>query len=150
LIDESKGEYEGCNKAYSEMTGGKLNRVFLDSLRDFPQTSCGCFQNLAFWIEEVGGIGIMSRHSEAVAPDGRTWEMLANLAGGKQSPGIFGVSTDYIKSDDFLRGDGGIAKVVWVDSKLHANISRLFKKEQRVATEKHAGSINELKKFLAT
>jgi hypothetical protein len=62
-IDESTGEYAGVNRIYAEMTGGKLQRVQLHSLRQCPPTSCGCFQNLAFWIEPVGGIGIMSRHS---------------------------------------------------------------------------------------
>ncbi len=104
------------------MTHGKLQRVYLHSLREFPHTSCGCFQALAFWIESVQGIGIISRNSTAVTPDGQTWEKLANRAGGKQSPGITGVSLEYIRSKSFLRGDGGLSNVVWVDSVLYAKI----------------------------
>jgi acetyl-CoA decarbonylase/synthase complex subunit beta len=80
VTDEAKGEYEGVNRVYADMTGGKLKRVQLHSLRQWPPTSCGCFQNLAFWIEAIGGIGIMSRNSEAVAPDGSRWFELANRA----------------------------------------------------------------------
>lgn len=136
VINLKRGEYEGCNKIYRKFTNGKLKRVFLHSLRQHPITSCGCFQNLAFWIKEVKGIGIMSRGSDAVTPDGRNWEMLANQAGGKQSSGIAGVSLNYIKSPDFLKGDGGIKNVVWVDSKLYNRISDLFSPNQKVATEK--------------
>lgn len=148
ILDSKKGEYAGCNGIYRKLTGGKLKRVFLHSVREYPVTSCGCFQNLAFWMEEAQGIGIMSRGSEAVTPDGRTWYMLANSAGGKQTPGIAGVSTSYIHSPNFLKGDGGIRNVKWVDRALFEKIKYLFPKGQKVATEKDAGNIRELKCFL--
>ncbi|NJD01029.1 MAG: hypothetical protein FIA99_00150 [Ruminiclostridium sp.] len=147
LLDAEKGEYEGCNKIYREMTGGRLQKVYLHSLRGYPHTSCGCFQNLAFWIDEVKGIGIMSRNSKASAPNGHTWDSLANYAGGKQSDGIMGVSLSYIRSSHFLKGDGGIGNVVWADSDLYSKISSCFLPDQSVATEKDVCSIDELKKF---
>jgi acetyl-CoA decarbonylase/synthase complex subunit beta len=149
-LDALKGEYEGCNRVYEIMTRGKLKRVFLHSLRDFPHTSCGCFQNLAFLIKEADGIGIMKRNSFAVTPDGRNWEMLANEAGGKQTPGILGVSLNYIQSDNFLKGDGGMAKVVWADSELYPKIKKRFAPGQKVATEKDVKTLDELKAFLKT
>ena len=138
VLDAKRGEYEGCNQVYRQLTGGQLERVYLDSLRDHPHTSCGCFQNLAFWIDEVQGIGIMSRDAQAVAPTGETWAMLANRAGGKQSPGIMGVSLAYIRSPQFLRGDGGIGNVVWVDSVLHGRIAKHLLAGQRVEIRQHA------------
>jgi acetyl-CoA decarbonylase/synthase complex subunit beta len=147
-VDAQRGEYEGCNKVYDEFTRGKLKKVYLHSLRGHPHTSCGCFQNLAFWIEEVQGIGIMSRGSKAVAPDGSTWDMLANRAGGKQSDGITGVSTAYVQSKYFLRGDGGLANVVWTDSKLYDKLREFLPAAQKVATENNAASIEELKLFV--
>lgn len=148
LLDESKGEYEGCNKVYRELTGGRLNRVYLHSLRGYPHTSCGCFQNLAFWMEEVEGIGIMSRGSKAVAPNGKTWDMLANYAGGKQSDGIMGVSLHYIRSRHFLKGNGGIGNVVWVDQALHGKIAGCFQPGQAVATEMNAATMEELRRVI--
>ena len=148
VLDADKGEYQGCNQIYQEMTDGQLNRVYLHSLRDYPTTSCGCFQALAFWLEEVQGIGIMSRNSQAVTPTGQTWPMLANKAGGKQCPGIAGVSLSYIRSRHFLKGDGGIGNVVWVDSKLYKKISDLFLPGKKVATEKELRTIGELKNLL--
>ncbi|MEE8325313.1 MAG: hypothetical protein V3R31_06620 [Candidatus Humimicrobiaceae bacterium] len=136
MIDELRGEYEGSNQVYRKLTKGKLDRVYLHSLRGTPHTSCGCFQNLAFWMDKVEGIGIMSRDSEAIAPGGITWDILANRAGGKQSDGIMGVSLAYIKSKNFLKGDGGIGNVVWVDSKLYEKIKNKFVPGQKTATEK--------------
>lgn len=147
VLDAERGEYEGCNKMYRELTRGRLQRVYLHSLRGYPHTSCGCFQNLAFWIDEVEGIGIMSRNSKAMAPNGHTWDSLANYAGGKQSNGIMGVSLSYIRSIRFLKGDGGIGNVVWVDSELYKKISGCFKPGQSVATDKDVRSMTELKEF---
>jgi len=147
-IDAQRGEYEGANLIYSKMTGGKLSRVFLHSVRDFPHTSCGCFQTLAFWMPEVRGIGVMSRGSGAVTPDGRTWDMLANAAGGKQTPGIMGVSVAYIRSRHFLKGDGGIANLVWVGSVLLAKITDRLPQGHTVATEREVDSIAQLQEFI--
>lgn len=146
-LDLTRGEYEGCNRMYGYLTGGRLKKVYLHSLRGYPHTSCGCFQNLAFWIEEVEGIGIMSRNSKATAPNGQTWDTLANYAGGKQSDGIMGVSLSYIRSPHFLKGDGGIGNVVWVDSELYNKVSSCILPGHRVATEKDVSSIEELKQF---
>ncbi len=148
MINQEKGEYEGCNKIYSELTSDRLNRVFLHSLRGYPHTSCGCFQNLAFWIEEVNGIGIMSRSSKAVSPNGKTWDVLANYAGGKQSDGIMGVSLHYIRSRHFLKGDGGIGNVVWVDQALYEKISGCLLPGQKVATEMNTATLEDLKQFI--
>jgi acetyl-CoA decarbonylase/synthase complex subunit beta len=148
VLDAERGEYEGCNAVLREVTGGDLDRVFLHSLRAFPHTSCGCFKLLAFWIEEVGGIGVMKRNAVAIAPDGSDWARLANRAGGKQSPGIAGLSVEYMRSPEFLRGDGGIANVVWVDTELYEQVSDLFPADQKVATERDVSSIEELKRFL--
>lgn len=147
IIDLQKGEYQGCNEIYSKLTSGRLERVYLHSLRNYPHTSCGCFQNLAFWIEEVGGIGIMSRGSNAVTPNGKTWDILSNYAGGKQSDGITGVSLNYIRSRHFLKGDGGIGNVVWTDQTLYEKISDILLSGQKVATELNVSSMDELKEF---
>ncbi|MHB0878971.1 MAG: hypothetical protein ACYC5O_23270, partial [Anaerolineae bacterium] len=148
LLDADRGEYEGCNRVYQELTGGQLRRVQLHSLRDYPLTSCGCFQALAFWIPEVSGIGIMLRDSDATTPAGDTWATLANRAGGKQAPGIVGVSLQYMHSPDFLKGDGGLANVVWVDSTLYKRLARAFPPGQRVATEQGVATIEDLRRFL--
>jgi acetyl-CoA decarbonylase/synthase complex subunit beta len=149
LLDKKNLEYEGCNRVYNEMTEGQLQHVYLHSLRKYPHTSCGCFQTLAFWIDEVQGIGIMKRNSKALTPAGESWSQLANRAGGKQSPGIMGCSQSYIRSSRFLESDGGHGAVVWMDSELAEKLSGTFKPGQKIATEKETATIEELKQFLA-
>jgi acetyl-CoA decarbonylase/synthase, CODH/ACS complex subunit beta len=148
VIDAAKGEYEGVNRVCASMTDGRLTRVQLHSLRQFPPTSCGCFQNLAFWIEPVAGIGIMSRNSEAVAPDGSRWFELANRAGGKQTPGILGVSTSHIRSRHFMKGDGGLGNVVWMDQKLKDKLIDIISPGVKVATENDVRTVQELRAFV--
>jgi acetyl-CoA decarbonylase/synthase complex subunit beta len=148
LLDPERGEYEGCDRAYRELTGGRLQRVQLHSLREYPLTSCGCFQALAFWIAEVAGIGIMQRDAEGCSPSGETWAMLANRAGGRQSPGIVGISLQYLSRPEFLKGDGGLGNVVWVDSGLHKRIAQLTAPGQRVATERDVANVAELARFV--
>ncbi|MCJ7752096.1 MAG: hypothetical protein MUQ65_13540, partial [Armatimonadetes bacterium] len=123
VIDPEKGEYEGLNEFVRQATDGRMHRVFLHSVRDFPHSSCGCFGALAWWSEEMGGIGIMPRGFKGAAPDGSTWNMLANRAGGKQQPGITGVSLEYMRSPKFLQGDGGWAAVKWMARKLKDELS---------------------------
>jgi CO dehydrogenase/acetyl-CoA synthase beta subunit len=74
---------------------------------------------------------------------------VANEAGRKQTPGILGVSLDYIRSERFLKGDGGIGKVVWMDSDLARRVGDRLLPGQRVATEKDAKTIQELEEFLS-
>ena len=148
ILDLARGEYEGANEVYRDLTRGALTRVRLHSLDEVPHTSCGCFQNLAFRIKGHGGMGIMKRGSAAVTPDARTWEMLANYAGGKQSDGIMGVSNQYIASSEFLRGDGGLHSLVWTDSESWNRFKDLVSPDQRVATEKDVSTIAELNVFL--
>ena len=148
VLDLARGEYEGANHTYRQVTEGQLERVYLHSLRGFPHTSCGCFNALAFWIEEVQGIGIMSRNSEAVAPGGQTWDALANRAGGKQCPGITGVSIAYVRSPRFMEGDGGIGNVVWVDEALYARVADIVPAGQAIATEKTVSDLPGLVAFL--
>lgn len=148
VIDAQRGEYEGANAVYQEVTQGKLQRVFMHSLREYPHTSCGCFQTIAFWINAVEGIGLMQRRSEAISPDGYSWDNLANRAGGKQSPGVMGISIAYIRSPHFLKGDGGRGNVVWVDSKLYSKIKDTIPENQKVATEGDVSSIEALRAFI--
>lgn len=113
-IDVKKGEYFEVNQTIERLSPSHIKRVQLHGLREFPHTSCGCFQFLVFWIESLCGIGIMERDYQGEAPEGFTWNKLANAAGGKQTPGIVGVSRNYLRSKRFMQGEGGLEAVCWV------------------------------------
>ena len=112
--DVKKGEYFEVNQAIERLSPSHIKRVQLHGLREFPHTSCGCFQFLVFWIESLRGIGVMERNYQGEAPEGFTWDKLANAAGGKQTAGIVGVSRNYLLSKRFMQGEGGVDAVRWV------------------------------------
>jgi len=134
-IDPIRGEYEGLNEFVREATEGRIQRVFLHSVREHPHSSCGCFHALAWWSEELGGIGLMQRGFKGAAPDGSTWNVLANRAGGKQQPGITGVGLGYMRSPLFLQGDGGWKNVKWMTSKLRDELEDSVREVMQTPTE---------------
>ncbi|MCX7014676.1 MAG: hypothetical protein NTW86_19365 [Candidatus Sumerlaeota bacterium] len=131
-LDPLRGEYDSVNQAASRVTGRKIERVFLHSVRDYPHSNCGCFHFLAFWMEERQGIGVMERNYKRSAPGGRTWDQLANAAGGKQCPGLAGASPAYLRSPKFLQGDGGHAAIRWLSPKAFKIIQDLLPAPSRV------------------
>lgn len=135
-LDPLKGEYEGLNQFVRQATNGRMQRVFLHSVREFPHSSCGCFGALAWWSDEMGGIGIMHRGFRDSAPDGSAWNVLANRAGGKQQPGITGIAIEYMSSPTFLQGDGGWRAVKWMTSKLQEELRHAVPSVAHVPTEK--------------
>jgi len=112
------GEYPAVNKAVERLSPGNIKRVQLHGLREFPHTSCGCFQYLTFWIESLNGFGIMERNYKGEVPESLTWNILANAAGGKQTPGIIGTSKNYLLSKRFIQGEGGFESLRWISPKV--------------------------------
>jgi len=149
VLDACRGEYAGLNRAIRKLTGGSIKRVFLHSLFEHPHSSCSCFGNLAFTIPEVDGIGVMNRGFPGKAPDGRSWDDLANLAAGKQQPGVSGVGPMYLRSERFLQGDGGWERVVWMPSSLKEELGDVIAPGARIATEKDVSSLEQLRAFLS-
>lgn len=146
-LDARRGEYEGVNKAARRLTRGVIQRIRLHSLTGYPHSSCGCFHYLAFRVEGYG-IGVMHRGFSGRAPNGETWDSLANRAGGKQADGITGLSLGYLRSPEFLKGDGGPGAVVWITRKTLDEIRDLLAAGRLPATEEDAASLEELSRFL--
>lgn len=153
LIDPEKGEYSGVNKATKERTGGRVERVYLHSIFEHPHTACSCFQNVAYYIPELDGIALVDRKYAGEAPGGWTWTRLANNVAGYQNPdGFTTFATLYLKSPKFFQADGGYDRVVWMTGSLKtiAGDSIRENRKGRIATEKDATSLAEVKGFLAS
>jgi acetyl-CoA decarbonylase/synthase complex subunit beta len=153
LIDPEKGEYSGVNKATSERTGGRVERVYLHSIFDHPHTACSCFQNVAYYIPELDGIALVHRNYSGEAPGGWTWSRLANNVAGYQNPdGFTTFATMYLKSSKFFQADGGYDRVVWMTGTLKTIAGDSIPEERmsRIATEKEATTLAELKRFLGS
>lgn len=144
-INEDRAEYQGVNTAVGVLTAGRTRRVFLHSLFEHPHTACSCFQGVAFYLEDVDGIGLIDRAYRGTAPDGRDWDDIANAAAGKQTSGYAAWGKEYLKTKKFLKGDGGWQRVVWMPQALKAEMAP---DKDWIATEADVSNLTELADFL--
>ena len=158
-INVLNGEYEGVNKFVKKASHGEIDRCSLYSVMEYPMTCCGCFECIALMLPEVNGIMVVNREYKGVTPSGMTFSTLAGtIGGGAQTPGFSGISKNYILSDRFLQGEGGIERLVWMPKQLKEELkTRLVKKLsdqnksdlfEKVADETLAMSLEDLIVFL--
>jgi CO dehydrogenase/acetyl-CoA synthase beta subunit len=110
-------------------------------------------------LPEVNGIMVVNREFKGITPSGMSFSTLAGtIGGGAQTPGFAGISKNYILSDRFLQGEGGVGRLVWMPSQLkeelkprlvkilsEKNMSDLFEK---IADETSATTLEDLIAFL--
>lgn len=151
-LDRVKGEYTGINESAAKRSMGEVGRVYLYSGFDYPHTSCGCFEAIAFYIPEVEGYGIVHRGFRALTPNGLPFSSMADsTAGGRQVDGFHGISIEYLRSPKFMQGDGGFARVVWMPSEIKEKVREFIPADlsEKIATEIDVTTIPELKAFLS-
>jgi len=150
-VDSIKGEYPNVNKVVAENSQGTIQKVYLHSILEYPHTSCGCFEAVAFYMPEIDGIGIVNRNFREKTPLGLPFSTIAGqCSGGKQVEGFLGMSLEYIRSPKFLQADGGFERIVWMPKELKESVIEAIPEElkDKIATEEDANSIKELRKFL--
>jgi acetyl-CoA decarbonylase/synthase complex subunit beta len=150
-LDPFRGEYAGANETMKEKTLGEITRVWLYTAFDYPHTSCGCFEGIAFYIPEVNGMGIVDRGFSGVTVNGLPFSTMADsTAGGRQVDGFHGISIEYMRSPKFLQVDGGWNRVVWMPETIKERVKEFIPEEviDRIATEKDVSTLDELKVFL--
>ena len=153
LIDPVKGEYTGANAAVKKKSLGAISRVYLYTAFDYPHTSCGCFEGIAFYIPEVDGFGMVHRGFSENTVNGLPFSTMADsTAGGRQVDGFHGISIEYMRSPKFLQADGGWNRIVWMPSDIKERVKEFIPKElfDKITTEKDVKTIDELKEFLNT
>jgi len=153
LIDPVKGEYTGANAAVKKKSLGAISRVYLYTVFDYPHTSCGCFESIAFYIPEVDGFGAVHRGFSENTVNGLPFSTMADsTAGGRQVDGFHGISIEYMRSPKFLQADGGWNRIVWINSEIKERVKEFIPKElfDKIATEKDVKTVDELKEFLKT
>ena len=159
VVNAQNGEFEGVNRFVQKASHGEIERCSLYSVMEYPMTCCGCFEAIALMLPEVNGIMVVNREFKGITPSGMTFSTLAGtIGGGAQTPGFAGISKNYILSDRFLQGEGGIERLVWMPSQLKEELkSRLLKKLgekglsgffDKIGDEEKASTIEELMVFL--
>ncbi len=161
LIDPEHGEWEGVNNAVREKSKNRIEKFHAYSCMTFPETSCGCFECIVCFIPEVNGFMAVHRQHQGVTPAGMTFTTLAGIiGGGQQTPGFIGVGRLYLLSNKFLKADGGIKRIVWVNRELKEFLGERFRKRSAeegiadlmdmIADEEIATNPEELLNFLRT
>lgn len=151
VLDDVKGEYSDVNTMISEKSQGMTDRVYLHSVFEYPHTSCGCFEAVAFYIPELDGIGIVDRDFRGETPLGIPFSAMAGqCSGGKQVEGFTGLSLEYMRSPKFLQADGGYERIIWMPKEIKDSLTEFIPEEliEKIPTEEDAGSIKEIRKFL--
>lgn len=123
LIDPVYGRYSGVDEYVRKHSAGQVETVNLYSIMEFPMTSCGCFECIVAVVPEANGVMIVNRGYSGITPIGMKFSTLAGMiGGGVQTPGFMGVGVNYITSKKFLKGDGGIGRIVWMSKELKERI----------------------------
>ncbi|MEM1525867.1 MAG: CO dehydrogenase/CO-methylating acetyl-CoA synthase complex subunit beta [Ignisphaera sp.] len=151
LIDPVAGEYEGVNEAIKKLSNGTIQRVRIYSLFDYPPTICGCFEIATYYIPELDAVGLVHRGYATATPIGLRFSQIADaVGGGKQVPGFQGIGLLYLRSKKLFQADGGWNRVVWMPSELKQKVLDAIPPElkDKIATEKDAQTIEELRRFL--
>jgi CO dehydrogenase/acetyl-CoA synthase beta subunit len=84
-----------------------------------------------------------------------TFSTLAGtIGGGAQTPGFAGISKNYILSDRFLQGEGGIERLVWIPRQLKEELKARLEKKlseqnkpdffEKIADETQATNLEDL------
>jgi len=122
-LDEKLGQWEKVNEFVYNRSNFTLERFSAYSMMIDPMTSCGCFECASVVLPATNGIMIVPREYPEMTPCGMKFSTLAGeIGGGKQTPGFFGHSKQYISSPKFHLGDGGLARVVWMTTGLKEEI----------------------------
>ncbi|NMB79634.1 MAG: CO dehydrogenase/CO-methylating acetyl-CoA synthase complex subunit beta [Methanomicrobiales archaeon] len=158
-INVQNGEFEGVNRFVKKASHGEIERCSLYSVMEYPMTCCGCFEAIALMLPEVNGIMVVNREYKGMTPSGMSFSTLAGtIGGGAQTPGFAGISKNYVLSDRFLQGEGGIERLVWMPAQLKEELKvRLEKKLadqgkagffEKIADENTATTIEDLMVYL--
>jgi len=151
VLDDVKGEYTNVNEMITQKTQGETEKVYLHSVFDYPHTSCGCFEAVAFYIPELDGIGIVDRDFTGETPLGIPFSSMAGqCSGGKQVEGFSGLSLEYMRSPKFLQADGAYERIVWMPNNIKTSLEEFIPEEiyDKIATDEDASNISSVKEYL--
>ena len=122
-VDENVGIWPDVDRAVHEFSHGALEKVTLYSLFQDPMTSCGCFECICGMEPATMGVVIVNREYPGSSPLGMSFAELASMTGGgQQTPGFMGHGKHFIGSKKFMRAEGGLARIVWMPSRLKEEV----------------------------
>ena len=144
--DRARGRYMGVEKVARHFSRDIFGDINLHSIRDNPHPTTALAQCIAWYLEELDIICVISRDYTGRSPDGKTFMSLLERVAGRQIPGYVGVGEEYLTLPRFAAAEGGMSRVGWMNSSLKA---RLGIRAEHIATEKDCINMAGLKEHLA-
>ena len=128
-MDEKLGNWKGVNDFVFKASRQAVASYNLYSLVYDPMTTCGCCEAIAAVLPMCNGVMSVNRDYTGETPCGMKFTTLAGVIGGGQvSPGFVGHSKYNLTQRKFLKGDGGLKRVVWIPKILKEELRELLLK----------------------
>ncbi len=133
-LDPVLGQWKGVNEFVKQASRGAIDHYNFYSLVKDPMTTCGCCECIAALLPSCNGVMTVNREYTGETPCGMKFTTLAGvMGGGASSPGFVGHSKFNITQRKFIKGDGGLLRVVWMPKILKEEIKeRLLKRGEEL------------------
>jgi acetyl-CoA synthase len=133
-LDPVLGQWKGVNEFVQKASRGAVDHYNFYSMVHDPMTTCGCCECIAAMLPSCNGVMTVNRDYAGETPCGMKFTTLAGvMGGGASSPGFVGHSKFNITQGKFIKGDGGLLRMVWMPKSLKEEIKeRLIKAGERM------------------
>ncbi len=122
-LDPKLGQWKGVNEFVSKTSRGTITHYNFYSMVYDPMTTCGCCECIAAMLPGCNGVMTVNREFTGETPCGMKFTTLAGvMGGGASSPGFVGHSKFNITQRKFIKGDGGLFRMVWMPKLLKEEI----------------------------
>ncbi len=126
-LDPVLGQWKGVNDFVQQASRGAVTHYNFYSMVHDPMTTCGCCECIAAMLPSCNGIMTVNREYAGETPCGMKFTTLAGvMGGGASSPGFVGHSKFNITQRKFIKGDGGLLRMVWMPKILKDEIRERF------------------------
>jgi acetyl-CoA synthase len=134
VLDPVLGQFAGVNAFIQKASRGAVTHYNFYSLVHDPMTTCGCCEAIAAMLPACNGVMTVHRDYTGETPCGMKFTTLAGvMGGGASSPGFVGHSKFNVTQRKFLKGDGGLLRMVWMPKSLKEELrERLIKRGEEL------------------
>ncbi len=132
-IDPKLGQWKGVNDFVFKASRGAVTHYNFYSMVIDPMTTCGCCECIAAMLPACNGVMTVGRDYTGDTPCGMKFTTLAGvMGGGASSPGFVGHSKFNITQGKFIKGDGGLLRMVWMPKMLKEELKERIEKRSAV------------------
>lgn len=118
-VDSASGSWSGVNQVVRQLSMGRMSEVCLHSVLSSPSSVSSWTQCIVGILPACNGFFVVDRAYRGLTPLGLSFaELVDTLRDLGATPGFAGCDYDYVVSPAFLRGDGGLPRLVWMPKQL--------------------------------